>query len=70
MAKKEKKYAKLTWDDRINICACLCKGFGAKEIAERIGFSVSTVYRELERGSQIRSKETGDRIKERSDYSL
>ena len=55
MAKKDNKHSKLAMNDRMLIQACIAKGESAASIAERIGFSVSTVYREIERGSQIRN---------------
>lgn len=59
MAKKDNKHSKLTINDRMLIQACIAKGESAASIAERIGFSVSTVYREIERGSQIRNPGAG-----------
>lgn len=59
MAKKDNKNSKLTINDRMLIQACVAKGQPAASIAERIGFSVSTVYREIERGSRIRNRGAG-----------
>ena len=59
MAKKDNKHSKLTINDRMLIQACIAKGESAASIAERIGFSTSTVYREIERGSQIRNPGAG-----------
>ena len=59
MAKKDSKNSKLTINDRMLIQACIAKGQPATSIAERIGFSVSTVYREIERGSRIRNRGAG-----------
>ena len=59
MAKKDNKHSKLTINDRMLIQACIAKGESAASIAERIGFSVSTVYREIDRGSQTRGAGAG-----------
>lgn len=59
MAKKDNKNSKLTINDRMLIQACVAKGQPTASIAERIGFSVSTVYREIERGSRIRNRGAG-----------
>lgn len=59
MAKKDNKNSKLTINDRMLIQACVAKGQPAASIAERIGFSVSTIYREIERGSRIRNRGAG-----------
>ena len=59
MAKKDSKHSKLTINDRMLIQACIAKGESAASIAERIGFSVSTVYREIDRGSQTRGAGAG-----------
>lgn len=59
MAKKDNKNSKLTINDRMLIQACVAKGQPAASNAERIGFSVSTVYREIERGSRIRNRGAG-----------
>lgn len=55
MAKKDSKNSKLSINDRMLMQACIAKGEPAASIAERIGFSVSTVYREIKRGSKIRN---------------
>ena len=55
MAKKDSKNSKLSINDRMLIQACIAKGEPAASIAERIGFSVSTVYREIKRGSKTRN---------------
>lgn len=55
MAKKESKNSKLAINDRMLIQACIAKGEPAASIAERIGFSVSTVYKKIKRGSKIRN---------------
>lgn len=59
MAKKDNKHSKLTINDRMLIQACIAKGESAASIAKRIGFSVSTVYREIDRGSQTRGAGAG-----------
>lgn len=59
MAKKDNKNSKLTINDRMLIQACIAKGEPAALIAERIGFSASTVYREIERGSKTRNVGAG-----------
>lgn len=59
MAKKDNKNSKLTINDRMLIQACIAKGEPAALIAERIGFSASTVYREIERGSKTRNAGAG-----------
>lgn len=59
MAKKDNKHSKLTINDRMLIQACIAKGESAKLIAERIGFSASTVYREIKRGSKTRNPGAG-----------
>lgn len=59
MAKKDNKNSKLAINDRMLIQACIAKGEPAALIAERIGFSVSTVYREIRRGSKTRSPGAG-----------
>ena len=59
MAKKDNKHSKLAMNDRMLIQACIAKGESAASIAKRIGFSASTVYREIERGSQIRNPGAG-----------
>ena len=59
MAKKDSKNSKLTINGRMLIQACIAKGQPTTLIAERIGFSASTVYREIGRGSRIRNRGAG-----------
>lgn len=56
--KKGSKYITLT--QRRQIEACLCVGMGKKEIAEHIGMSIRTVYRELKRGLCVQRKKVFD----------
>lgn len=54
MAKdKNEKGRKMNHEDRMVIQSCLAKGLSPGGIAREIGFSLSAVYRELERGSRI-----------------
>lgn len=45
--KQEKKNKHMTFDDRIEIQECLCKGMTFKDIAKRIGKNQTTVSREV-----------------------
>lgn len=46
-----KKYKVLSYDDRKTIEALYSAGVGAREIAERIGSTFVTIYRELKKGA-------------------
>ncbi|MDY6317571.1 MAG: helix-turn-helix domain-containing protein [Oribacterium sp.] len=45
------KFSRLTYDNRLQIGAMLHGGHSAREIANAIGVHISTVYREINRGS-------------------
>ena len=45
-----KKHFRITWTDRLNIEKLFNSGASDRAIARRIGFSVSSAYREIQRG--------------------
>ena len=45
-----------TWDDRLRLETMLCDGKTQKEIAQRLDFHISSVYREIERGAYYHKK--------------
>ena len=47
---KEKKYSRMTWTDRLNIEKLCKQGTSYNAIARRLGFVVSSVYYEIQRG--------------------
>lgn len=47
---KEKKYSRMTWTDRLNIEKLCKQGASYSAIARRLGFAVSSVYYEIQRG--------------------
>lgn len=54
MADNKFERRRLTRDDRYNILGYLAKGLSISEIAERINFHKSTIYRELKRCPQLK----------------
>ena len=50
MEKKRRKFRHMTWDDRLRIEALRNAGHSYRFIAKQIGFSVSAVYTEVQRG--------------------
>lgn len=47
----ERTYKQLNWTSRIKLETMLKHGHSKKEIAEELGVHISTVYRELKRGT-------------------
>ena len=47
---KEKKYSRMTWTDRLNIEKLCKQGASYSTIARKLGFAVSSVYYEIQRG--------------------
>ena len=47
---KEKKYSRMTWTDRLNIEKLCKQGASYSAIARKLGFAVSSVYYEIQRG--------------------
>jgi IS30 family transposase len=45
-----RRYKRLTFTDRQAIEKCLLEGYSPKELAEKIGIHIATIYRELARG--------------------
>jgi IS30 family transposase len=45
-----REFKHFSWDDRLRLETMLRDGKSPKEIAERVGFHLSSVYREIERG--------------------
>ena len=54
--KKDRKYRRLTWSDRLKIEAWMQVGVRPKEMAEKLGVHFVTIYRELKRGQYVRMK--------------
>ena len=48
--KDKTNYKRLTWTNRVQIEALYNSGFGAKYIAEKLGFHISSIYYELHKG--------------------
>ena len=48
---EERTYKQLNWTSRIKLETILKHGHSKKEIAEELGVHISTVYRELKRGT-------------------
>jgi IS30 family transposase len=46
-----KLYHQLTWNDRLKIEARINIGYKPQRIADELGVHVSTIYRELKRGT-------------------
>ena len=51
----ERTYKQLNWTSRIKLETMLKHGHSKKEIAEELGVHISTVYRELKRGTDRES---------------
>ncbi|MCL2227504.1 MAG: IS30 family transposase [Oscillospiraceae bacterium] len=51
-----RKFKHFTWDDRLRLETMLKDGKTPKEIAERLDFHISSVYREIERGEYAHKK--------------
>lgn len=51
-----RKFKHFTWDDRLRLETMLKDGKTPKEITERLGFHISSVYREIERGAYMHKK--------------
>ena len=47
---KEKKYSRMTWTDRLNIEKLSKQGASYSAIARRLGFAVSSIHYEIQRG--------------------
>ena len=47
----ERTYKQLNWTSRIKLETMLKHGHSKKEIAEELGVHISTIYRELKRGT-------------------
>lgn len=50
MEKKKRKFRHMTWDDRLRIEALKNAGHSYRFIAKQVGFSLSAVYAEVQRG--------------------
>lgn len=48
--RKERKYRRMTWTDRLNIEKLCKQGASYSAIARKLGFAVSSVYYEIQRG--------------------
>jgi len=51
-----RKFKHFTWDDRLRLETMLKDGKTPKEIAERLNFHISNIYREIERGKYAHKK--------------
>lgn len=51
-----RKRKRLNHDDRVNILSYLILGYSVPQIAERMGWAPSTIYREIKRNPQIKRK--------------
>lgn len=65
-----KKYKQLSQDERYAIYYLHNKGFSKKEIAEKLGRHISTIFREIKRNSSIISKVNNSIPEERKSREL
>ncbi len=49
-----RQYSRVTYEDRCHISAWMQDGISVSEVAQRLGFNKSTIYRELQRNSSTR----------------